>query len=72
MIFMERFNIYAVKIIGTEFTDNVKIYILAEKTMIEEIEKSFTEVTNGKAIMSTDLEGVYFKEGNRLYESFDE
>ena len=40
--------------------------------MIEEIEKSFTEVTNGKAIMSTDLEGVYFKEGNRLYESFDE
>ena len=56
----------------TEFTDNVKIYILAEKTMIEEIEKSFTEATNGKAIMSTDLEGVYFKEGNRLYESFDE
>lgn len=56
----------------TEFTDNVKIYILAEKTMIDEIEKSFTEATNGKAIMSTDLEGVYFKEGNRLYESFDE
>ena len=37
--------------------------------MIDEIEKSVTEVTNGKAIMSTDLEGVYFKEGNRLYKN---
>lgn len=56
----------------TEFTDSVKVYILAKKSLIGEIEKSFTEATNGKSIMSTDLEGVYFKEGYRLYENFDE
>lgn len=56
----------------TEFTDSVKLYILAKKSLIGEIEKSFTEATNGKSIMSTDLEGVYFKEGYRLYENFDE
>lgn len=56
----------------TEFTDSVKVYILAKKSLIGEIEKNFTEATNGKSIMSTDLEGVYFKEGYRLYENFDE
>ncbi|MGG5462585.1 YigZ family protein [Clostridium sp. B9] len=56
----------------TEFTDNVTIHILAEESIIPEMENSFTEATNGKAIMSKSLEGIYFKEGNRLYESFDE
>lgn len=56
----------------SEFTDNVRIYILAEEDMIPKMKNSFTEATNGKAIMSTDLEGIYFKEENRLYESLDE
>lgn len=56
----------------SEFTDNVRIHILAEEDMIPKMKNSFTEATNGKAIMSTDLEGIYFKEENRLYESLDE
>lgn len=54
----------------TEFTNSVKIYILAEKSKLSEMEKSFIEATNGKAIINTDLEGGYFKEGHRLYENF--
>lgn len=51
----------------TEFTNSVKIYILAETTKVNEMEEAFIEATNGKVKINKDLEGVYFKEGNRLY-----
>lgn len=56
----------------TEFTDGVKIYILAENKEVEKIEKEVTEATSGKAKISKDKEDVYFKEGNRLYFEIDE
>ena len=51
----------------TEFTDGVKIYILAEDSNLETLENEITEVTSAKAKISKDMEGVYFKEGNRLF-----
>lgn len=56
----------------TEFTDGVRIYILAMASEIEKIEKEITEATSAKAIMSKDMEGIYFKEGHRLFENIDE
>lgn len=55
----------------SEFSDRVKIYILAEEGTIEQIEKEFTEATNGKAIITKDEEGIYFKEGFRLFKEID-
>lgn len=51
----------------TEYTDKVIVHILAEKTMSETIESEIVESTNGKVIVRKSGEGVYFKEGNRLY-----
>ncbi|MGL5821885.1 MAG: YigZ family protein [Sarcina sp.] len=56
----------------TEFTDGVKIYILAEISEIEKIEKEITEATSAKAKIAKDSENIYFKEGNRLYFEIDE
>ena len=51
----------------TEFTDGVKIYVLVEDSNLETLENEITEVTSAKAKISKDMEGVYFKEGNRLF-----
>ena len=51
------------------YSDKVEIHILAEKEAAEVIEKTFIEETNGKAEIHKDNEGIYFKEGNRLYSS---
>lgn len=51
----------------TEYTDKVIVHILAEKTMSETIESEIVESTNGKVIVRKSGEGIYFKEGNRLY-----
>ena len=55
----------------TEFTDKVKIYILAEKSESENIKSQITESTNGKANITFDKENIYFKEDNRLYLNLD-
>ena len=51
------------------YSDKVEIHILAEKSVAEVIEKTFIEETNGKAEISKENEGIYFKEENRLYNS---
>lgn len=53
------------------YSDKVEIHILAEKTTAEVIEKTFIEETNGKAEIRKENEGIYFKEGDRLYNSID-
>lgn len=55
----------------TEFTDKVKIYILAEKDKAEDIKSKIIESTNGKANIVFDEENIYFKEDNRLYLNLD-
>lgn len=55
----------------SEFSDRVKLYILAEETNITTIVNEFTEATNGKAIITMDEEGIYFKEGFRLFKDID-
>lgn len=51
----------------TEYSDKVIVNILAEKAIAENIENEIVEVTNGKIIVRKSEEGIYFKEGNRLY-----
>ena len=51
------------------YSDKVEIHILAEKSVAQVIEKNFIEETNGKAEISKENEGIYFKEENRLYQS---
>lgn len=56
----------------SEFGTGVKVFILAEESNIENIEKEVTEATNGKAIITKDMEDIYFKEGFRLFLDIDE
>ncbi|MGL4740520.1 MAG: YigZ family protein [Sarcina sp.] len=56
----------------TEFTDGVRIYILAKISDIEKIEKEVVEATSAKAKIEKDMEDIYFKEGNRLYINIEE
>ena len=56
----------------TEYTDKVIVHILCEESISDTIESEIIESTNGKVISLRSEEGIYFKEGNRLYESFDE
>lgn len=56
----------------SEFGTGVKVFILAEESNIENIEKEVTETTNGKAIITKDMEDIYFKEGFRLFLDIDE
>lgn len=51
----------------TEYSDKVIVHILCEKSISETIENEIVEVTNGKVIVRKSAEGIYFKEGNRLY-----
>jgi len=51
----------------TEYTDKVIVNILAEKTIFEDVENEIVEITNGKVIMHESEDGIYFKEGHRLY-----
>ncbi|MBN1067244.1 YigZ family protein [Clostridium botulinum] len=51
----------------TEYTDKVIIHILAEKDIIENMEKEMIECSSGKIIISKSDEEIYFKEENRLY-----
>ncbi|WP_315068379.1 YigZ family protein [uncultured Clostridium sp.] len=51
----------------TEYSDKVIVHILAEKAIAENIENEIVEITNGKIIVRKSEEGIYFKEGNRLY-----
>lgn len=55
----------------SEFSDRVKLYILAEEINISTIENEFIEATNGKAIITMDEEGIYFKEEFRLFKEID-
>ncbi|AGX42150.1 YigZ family protein [Clostridium saccharobutylicum] len=50
-----------------EYTDKVIVHILCEEAISEEIENEIVEVTNGKVIVRKSEEGIYFKEGNRLF-----
>lgn len=51
------------------YSDRVEIHILAEESVAEVIEKTFIEETNGKAEITKENEGIYFKEEDRLYSS---
>lgn len=51
----------------TEYTDKVILHILSEKTISDNMENEIIEATNGKVIIHKSEEGLYFKEGNRLY-----
>lgn len=52
---------------NTEYTDKVIVDILCEETASETIENEIVEATNGKVIVRKSEEGIYFKEGVRLY-----
>ncbi|MBY6836284.1 YigZ family protein [Clostridium botulinum] len=51
----------------TEYTDKVIVHILAEKDIMENMEKEMIECSSGKIIISKSYEEIYFKEENRLY-----
>ena len=51
----------------TEYADNVKIHILGELPVLDEIEKNMTESSSGKITFKRKDEGIYYKEENRLY-----
>ncbi|OOM74438.1 IMPACT family member YigZ [Clostridium puniceum] len=51
----------------TEYTDKVIVHILSENTISNTMKNEIVEATNGKVIVRKSEEGVYFKEGNRLY-----
>lgn len=53
----------------TEYTDKVVIKILCEEIIKDTINKELTEVTNGKVVISEIDNGIYFKDGHRLYET---
>ena len=50
-----------------EYTDKVVVHILAELELSKIIEKTATEISNGKIIISKRDEDIYFKEENRLF-----
>ncbi|SHI34924.1 uncharacterized protein, YigZ family [Clostridium cavendishii DSM 21758] len=50
-----------------EYTDEVKLYILADMDSSEVICKELIERTNAKIIITKDKEDIYFKQENRLY-----
>ena len=50
-----------------EYSDKVLVHILSEKVMSEIIENEIVEATSGKVIVRKSEEGIYFKEGHRLY-----
>ena len=51
----------------TEYTDKVIVHILCEESISDRIEVDIVEATNGKVIVRKSEEGIYFKEGNRLF-----
>lgn len=51
----------------TEYADKVKFYIFAETAIKDKITEEIINATSGNAVISTSLEGTYFKEGYRLY-----
>lgn len=51
----------------TEYTDKVIVHILCEENIADTIEGEIVEATSGKVIVRKSEEGIYFKEGNRLY-----
>ncbi len=53
----------------TEYTDKVIVHILCEENISDSIESEIIESTNGKVILRRSEEGIYFKEGNRLYKN---
>lgn len=50
-----------------EYSDKVKVNILAEIEVSDEIEKQFIEATSGKIQIDKSKEEIYFKEENRLF-----
>ena len=51
----------------TEYTDKVIVHILCEENIADTIEGEIVEASSGKVIVRRSEEGIYFKEGNRLY-----
>ena len=56
----------------TEYTDKVIIYVLCEKSILEEMKSEIIESTNGKVILEESEEGIYFKEENRLFKDLEQ
>ncbi|BCZ45231.1 YigZ family protein [Clostridium gelidum] len=59
-------NFYHIE--DSEYSDKVIVHILSEKAIAENIENEIVEATSGKVIVRKSEEGIYFKEGNRLYQ----
>lgn len=51
----------------TEYSDKVIVHILSEKIVSDDMENEIVEATSGKVIVRKSEEGIYFKDGNRLY-----
>ena len=54
-----------------EYSDKVKVNILAEIEVSDEIEKQFIEATSGKIQIDKSKEEIYFKEENRLFKCIE-
>lgn len=55
----------------TEYSDKVMLYIFAESKNIDDMEKEFVNVTNGKVEIEKSEEEIYFKEEHRLYKTME-
>lgn len=51
-----------------EYSDKVKVYMLAKIDEVKNIEDKIIEISNAKISISKSDEKIYFKEENRLYE----
>jgi uncharacterized YigZ family protein len=50
-----------------QYFEYVELFVFVETSSVEEMEKEITNLTSGKAEMVRSEEGIYFKEGDRLY-----
>ena len=50
-----------------QYFEYVELFVFVETSGVEEMEKEITNLTSGKAEMVRSEEGIYFKEGDRLY-----
>jgi uncharacterized YigZ family protein len=50
-----------------QYMDYVELFVFVETSSVEVMEKEITNLTSGKAEMVRSEEGIYFKEGDRLY-----
>ena len=60
-----------IPVMGSEYTDKVKMQVLLPVKRLEEIKKAVTEATSGQARME-EIKELYFAESDGEYLCFDE